>query len=899
MKRLLVVLMAVLVFTGAFPVTGIAAATTAEAWQYALVDVDTTVEDDQYFSSGDGKPYTPYGIGSAQELANLAYLINNNIAGYNGSTVYYELTADIILNDWTDDGDSIPESDEFSNNDSTAISWTPIGRDSYPFSAVFDGKVHTISGVYIDTTSFYQGLFGFASYSTIKSIGVVDSYISGFRYVGGVLGYGSVCDILSCYNTGSVCGSDSLVGGVAGNISGTISYCYNTGSVKANSRVGGGVAGNISGTISYCYNTGSVKANSRVGGITGFDADAMIEYCYNSGSITGSHAGGIVGYQYGVNNATTVQHCYNTGSIAGDAEIGGVVGFNIASAANAIVQYCYNTGCISGGNTGGVVGNNYESGEGGEAQVQYCYNTGCIDHKGNVGGVVGKSGGTVSNCFYDKQMSPVGGIDGSDTAGAAEGKRAVEMTGTNLSEALGAGSNWTFSDALYPRLSGYVDENEDYHMDETDMAIVSVTPVFLYDNSAAIAADYETSTGIIQSFHVGIGNSVTWSSNDVDAINLISDAATVARKSSDTSVTLTATLGAAERMLIINVTALEPEPTPSASIDYENEELTGLTASAGYKINGASYSADTTGRIVIESAWFGTTLAIVTTGNGTTTCDSSAQSLGIPARPSAPSAAPELTGKTDTSITVTAVSGQEYNINGGETWQSGNVFSGLTASTSYSITGRVVATASAFASDASPALSVTTDATENNWVNPYKDVDESDWFYLAVRCVTQAGLMNGTSENSFSPELETTRGMIVTILWRLEDQPEASGSCSFKDVNGNAYYAKAVAWAAEKGIVTGYDPETYGPSNHITREQLAAILYRYAKYKGYDVTAANNLSAFSDTADVSGYALAAMKWAVAEGLISGTTRSTLSPGDDATRAQVATILMRYFENVIV
>ena len=181
--------------------------------------------------------------------------------------------------------------------------------------------------------------------------------------------------------------------------------------------------------------------------------------------------------------------------------------------------------------------------------------------------------------------------------------------------------------------------------------------------------------------------------------------------------------------------------------------------------------------------------------------------------------------------------------------------------------------------------------------NPFEDVGESDWFYDAVKYVSEAGLMNGTSETTFGPGLSTTRGMIVTILWGLENKPEATTSSSFSDVAAGEYYAKSVAWAEANGIVLGYDADTYGPDDTITREQLAAILYRYAKYKSYDM-AANDLSAFSDSANVSNYALPAMKWSVAEGIVSGTTNATLSPDRKATRAQVAVILTRFIENVV-
>ncbi len=184
------------------------------------------------------------------------------------------------------------------------------------------------------------------------------------------------------------------------------------------------------------------------------------------------------------------------------------------------------------------------------------------------------------------------------------------------------------------------------------------------------------------------------------------------------------------------------------------------------------------------------------------------------------------------------------------------------------------------------------------WVNPFKDVGESDWFYSAVKYVVQNGLMNGTSDTTFEPNLATSRAMIVTILWRLENQPAVSALSDFRDVADGEYYAKAVAWAEENGIVNGYDAATYGPGDTITREQLAAIFYRYAQYRGYHVNAAKgDILSYNDANQISGYALPAIEWACGAGLMNGETVSTFNPGGIASRAEVAAVLMRFAESV--
>ena len=181
---------------------------------------------------------------------------------------------------------------------------------------------------------------------------------------------------------------------------------------------------------------------------------------------------------------------------------------------------------------------------------------------------------------------------------------------------------------------------------------------------------------------------------------------------------------------------------------------------------------------------------------------------------------------------------------------------------------------------------------------PFTDVKSGDWFYEAVQYVYDKGMMTGVSADRFAPASTTTRGMIVTILYRLENEPAVSGGSAFTDVENGAWYADAVAWAAANDIVNGTSATTFAPNSPITREQMAAILYRYAAYKGYDVSQKADLSGYTDAASISGYAKDALAWANAQKLITGVTDTTLNPQGSATRAQVATILMRLCETVV-
>lgn len=176
---------------------------------------------------------------------------------------------------------------------------------------------------------------------------------------------------------------------------------------------------------------------------------------------------------------------------------------------------------------------------------------------------------------------------------------------------------------------------------------------------------------------------------------------------------------------------------------------------------------------------------------------------------------------------------------------------------------------------------------------PFTDVKPNAWYYSAVEYAYENGLFNGTSATTFAPEMAMSRGMLVSVLYRYEGSPTVSGSNPFTDVDSRKYYATAVTWAAQNGVVNGTSATTFAPDTNIAREQMVAILYRYANIKGYNTSARNSLNAFTDRVSISAYAWESFQWAVAVGIISGTSATTLSPQGTATRAEVAAILVRF------
>jgi len=186
-------------------------------------------------------------------------------------------------------------------------------------------------------------------------------------------------------------------------------------------------------------------------------------------------------------------------------------------------------------------------------------------------------------------------------------------------------------------------------------------------------------------------------------------------------------------------------------------------------------------------------------------------------------------------------------------------------------------------------------SVNNNLI--FDDVQQNDWFFESVKYVAQNKLMNGVAEDRFAPDDTLTRAMLVTVLYRNVGEPTVNKSIPFADIDLGTWYANAVVWAKQNGIVNGVNETDFAPDNNITREQIAAIMFRYAQYKGYDVSVGENTNilSYDDFDSISEYAIASMQYAVGSGLMKGKTASTLNPKDNATRAEIAAILHRFIE----
>ena len=316
---------------------------TASAVAGLVVTIDTGESFTLKDADGDGY----YDIGTADALYAFAAAVNGGNTAING-----ELTANITVNEnvLTADG-------KLNGDGSNFRAWTPIGDGSNRYTGIFNGNGYTISGLYFNNNEVsYVGLFGRVTRSgKVTNVGIIDNYINGNDYIGGVVGNNDYGTIENCYNTGSVCcnnDNSAKVGGVVGyNYYGTLNNCYNTGNVSGTDYGVGGVVGyNFYGTVGNCYNTGTVSSTySGVGGVAGVtDYNCIVLNSYNTGNISGTkYIGGVVGRLL---NGSTVQNCYNTGNVSGtDVCVGGVVGEIYKE--NTVTNCYYLSGCAKDGNS--------------------------------------------------------------------------------------------------------------------------------------------------------------------------------------------------------------------------------------------------------------------------------------------------------------------------------------------------------------------------------------------------------------------------------------------------------------------------------------------------------------------------------------------------------------------
>ena len=577
----------------------------------------------------------------------------------------------------------------------------------------------------------------------------------------------------------------------------------------------------------YIKNTSNITDYQGLFGFVG--SEGTVQNLTVDGTVSGSWSvGGVVGY----NNGGTVTGCTFSvsGTVSGRMYVGGVVGRN--SGTYGSVTNCYNTGEVTGSTSGGVVGYN-QSGT-----VENCYNTGTVSGSDYVGGVVGSNSGSVKNCYFLKTADVNKNLSGIGFGG--EGQEAIQKT----ADAFHSG------EVAYLLEQNISDDKKPVWGQSKLNTPDSLPTLVALDKANAqkvyqVTFNYGTSfADNDERFAYSYTNGVVSKPDknpELDGHTLsgwYSDESLTTEWNFDTEISNDTTLYAKWTPVA------EPEPDPEPTPDPEPEEPP-YSGKYSYEV---FTSVGDNGTISVDRyATEGDEVTIIVT--------------------------PDEAYKLD-DLSVTA-NGKDVELTAGG--------DGTYSFTMPSADVRITAT---FAEDP-------------DWTEPeepatdvsdlFIDIAPDAWYKDAVQYAYDNGLMTGTSATTFEPEATTTRAMIVSILARLEGV-ESAQAAGFADVD-DEWYATAVNWAANVGVVNGYEDNTFRPNTAITREQLAAILMNYAAYKGEDVSNRASLATYTD--QPSTWAEEAMSWAVAEGLISGVTADTLQPQGAATRAQVAAILQRF------
>ena len=554
--------------------------------------------------------------------------------------------------------------------------------------------------------------------------------------------------------------------------------------------------------------------------------------CSVSGRVDGN-VGGIVGE----NNGGTVTNCTFSGSVSGSGNVGGIVGQNNGGS----VTDCTNSGGVSGkGNVGGVVGDNSGS-------VTNCTNDvdfGLSGSGNNFGGVVGNNSGSFS-VPPTTPPSPTSGGNLGGIVGQNSGAGARITSCYNTGTLLYNPDSGPFSG----NLGGVVGSNSGnssvtncYNTGNFGSFINSTVGGVVGNNGATVDKCYFLKTETVNAGQAGIGNDNTHTG--ATAVSDLTNQNEFKGWDFDNTWRISKSLG----FPVLQENAQDDLP-PGLGTEASPYRISTADELKSFRdiVNGEDGTVQIT---LAHDGEFGFTMTL--------SAPLGEENAGYWAN---------LYHYDEEAEKLNFEAAAEID-------EDGNVKIPFTHASQYAIV----------IDDHSHATVPVSDI--------FLDIAPNAWYKDAVQYAYDNGLMTGVSATEFAPEATTTRAMIVSILARLENVTSAE-SAGFSDVSDGDWYATAVNWAANVGVVNGYEDNTFRPNTAITREQLAAILMNYASYKGQDVSARADLSTYSDAATISSWANDVMQWAVAEGLISGMTEDTLQPQGNATRAQVAAILQRF------
>ncbi|MCL1874533.1 MAG: S-layer homology domain-containing protein [Clostridiales bacterium] len=857
---------------------------------------------------GTGAVEDPYLLSTQNDLTRLKTLVDG---GKNFTGKYFQLTQDIGLD----------------------ASWIPIGTSARMFSGRFDGSGHTISFAFDSKPLF--GVIGGGG--IVQNLSIFGEYISDFGLMSGFVAP-SASVAVTIDNVTIKSGTTVKKSGFAGDPGGTvflveIKNCTVESGVRigydaikdepadsgegypptSGARSGPGVGSFVSGlcgTVSNSVSYATVYGQSNVGGIAGYKAQAMrpftVKNCVFAGEIiaTGDYVGGIVGGGYaplggGFWNApntpgVVVENCYATGSISGNNCVGGIFGGegHQVQAWSSGIGYIRNNhffGAVAakdgeGAYLGGIIGylnsldryniitNNYylnscgtEKGIGGVKTIDTSY----AEPTEVIGTTYVKTGS------YSRNDDPLG-LDAATLARAVTASQMRDGTVKDwLNNGEGSLSNWG-QGANYP-IHG-----------EDAIAVIELKLSGSYKTSYAVGDIFST-TGMV----------ITAVFSDGSERCLLIDEVSFSGYDKDKTGTQEITVTYDGKALTFNIRVLS-SGAGSDSITvyftlYGDANHTNTDAGGPIhtlKDGGLTTWIATTAYTVPQNATvldvFETALTAAKLGwnnvGGNYIASITKGDLTLAEFTNGPLSGWMYTLNNDHSeLGVAEQSLKRYDRivfhytddytkeDGSEKWDPPKGGAGSSGTTSEATVITLV----------------------QSWLNPFKDVSASDWFYEAVKFVAEKGIMQGTASDLFSGQQALTRAMLVTMLYRHEGEEKVTAVNPFQDVPSDQWYRDAVIWASEKGIVKGYGDGRFGPNDNITREQFALILYNYAKWKELDVNKTASLAAFQDADKVSDWAKTALEWAVGAGLIQGRSEDVLAPKGTATRAEAAMLFMRF------
>ena len=794
------------------------------------------------------------------------------------------------------------------------------------------------------------------NYNLVESCSNTGSVTGKGLFTGGVVGYNTTNNttdgtISASYNTGAVEG-EQYVGGVVGNNHTSVEDCYNTGEVTSTGDYAGGVVGRNTyyyknyysfnlpdverkGEISTSYNTGAVSGGSYVGGVAGYNC-VTIAQSFNTGNVTGTgdYTGGVIGCNaYYINNkydyinvvkkyAGEIQNTYNAGAVTGDDYVGGVVGDQqggvVEQQKKGTCAYSHNYGAVSSSGQGTYIGGVFGY-LGEDASANECYylegtagSYGQRDSSATVTNVESKT----SDQFASGEVAFL--LDKPNTASQVWGqeigtdkypvftftndpsKNVLRVTFNNNLETP-ATTQYAYAN---PNKTVDVPENTDTvpsgkvycWVDVSGTRYTDATPIF---NDVALTPvlaytiDYAAETAVAAAGHEISTDGTTWYEATDGPIPIVPGQ------------TLFVKHPAGEIVGPDQPTkeTLPSRPTSPDTVRGGTNQITGVTVAMEYRLSGASTWTACTGTAItgLPAGAYQVRIKATSTSFASEPVTVQVSQYTPPVVPTYPPTVEEPENGTVTTSPSRPKEGDRVTITPkpDEGFEVDEVVVEDADGNEIKVTQNQDGTYSFTQPDGKVTITVTfrCDGGELCPSNHLTDVEEDGWYHDAVDYVVEHGIMEGMSPTTFAPRRELTRAEVVQVLYNLEGRPDVTGENIFTDTSTH-WAVDPITWAATTGVVDGYGNNTFRPNNPVSRQEFAQMLYRYAKYKGYDLTAEGDLSQFPDSGKIGDWAEIAMKWANGEGLIQGHENGTIDPTGTTIRAQAASILMRFDLNLV-